>query len=151
MEEFDWWGGKVSHENGWDMEFMEDTEHTEQHEDLRPLDHTFMTDLIVLKHHCYDLTSTKDSADSDRAQSMAPLQEYVTLLSTIHDILQSALCGKEQHASLPASVQERMDPLLEWIHAFHKTHPDPVDRLPIQSYLRMNMKEYPYVQIKIME
>ena len=156
----DWFGGATERKDPWDKdtmwEWQNDTEHTQdkdqtEHTTLHSLDPHFINDLIALKHHCYDITVLQVPLDSEDAQSMAPLQRYITMLSTIHTVLLNAPYDTAQLASLPASVQTRMTPLLEWIRHFCETHRDPVDRIPFQSYMRMNIIENPYVQSKIIE
>jgi len=149
--DFDWFGGATVSTNSWreDTRWEEDDMwggDTEHHVSLRSLDPTFITDLTALKHHCYDITVTNDPLDSERAQSMAPLQDYINLLSTVHTILLKAPYDTENQKSLPASVQTKMAPLLEWIRHFCETNRDPVDRLPYQSHLTSNLKEAPYDQ-----
>jgi len=151
----DWFGGATVSTNSWDQ-WEEDAMwggETERPVSLRSLDPTFIADLTALKHHCYDITVLQIPLDSERAQSMAPLQDYINLLSTVHMILLKAPYDTEQHTSLPASVQTKMAPLLEWIHHFCETHHDPADRLPYQSHVTSNLKETPYHQTpnKIME
>jgi hypothetical protein len=119
---------------------------TDRPASLRSLDPTFITHLSDLKHHCYDITVTNDPLDSERAQSMAPLQDYINLLFNVHMILLKAPYDTEQQKSLPASVQTKLAPLLEWIRQFCETNRDPVDRLPYQSHLTSNLKENPYDQ-----
>ena len=156
--ESNWFGKATVSKDPWNKDTMwEDTtqddterEETEYPISLRALDPTFINDLISLKHHCYDITVLHVPLDSERAQSMDLLQDYITMLSTIYTILLCAPYGTEQQTSLPASVQKQMAPLLEWIRHFCETNRDPVDRLPFQSYLRMNIIENPYVHIKIM-
>jgi hypothetical protein len=77
---------------------------------------------------------------------MAPLQDYINLLFKVHMILLKAPYDTEQQKSLPASVQTKLAPLLEWIRQFCETNRDPVDRLPYQSHLTSNLKENPYDQ-----
>ena len=155
----DWFGGALSTADPWnttwdeteETEEIEETEGTNgtngaQGEAIRALDPTFITGLCDLKHHCYDITVTNDSLDSERAQSMAPLQDYITMLSTVHMILLRAPYDTEQQKSLPASVQTKLAPLLEWIRRFCETNRDPIDRLPYQSHLTTNLKENPFIQ-----
>ena len=155
----DWFGGATESKDPWDKDTMwdeswhDDTQDTQgTHETtLRSLDPNFINDLIALKHHCYDITVLQIPLDSEDAQSMVPLQHYITMLSTIHTVLLNAPYHTEKQTSLPASVQEKMAPLLEWIRQFCETNRDPADRIPFQSYLRMNIIENPYVQSKIIE
>jgi hypothetical protein len=150
----DWFGGVTASTNSWDQ-WEEDAMWGGETErlSLRSLDPTFIADLTALKHHCYDITVLQIPLDSERAQSMAPLQDYINLLSAVHMILLKAPYDTEQQTSLPASVQTKMAPLLEWIRHFCETNRDPVDRLPYQSHLTSNLKEAPYDQTesKIME
>ena len=140
--------GETVSEDSWGEDAMwgGDTEDTDRPASLRSLDPTFITRLSDLKHHCYDITVTKDPLDSERAQSMAPLQDYINLLFKVHMILLKAPYDTEQQKSLPASVQTKLAPLLEWIRQFCETNRDPVDRLPYQSHLTSNLKENPYDQ-----
>jgi hypothetical protein len=158
MDSSNWFGGAAVHEDTWskDDKWEEDTKWGTNWEEntpvsLRSLDPTFIRDVTSLKNHCYDITVTKDPLDSERAQSMDPLQDYITLLSNVHRVLQNAPYDTEELKMLPVSVQTKLAPLLEWIRQFCETHRDPVDRIPFQSYLRMNIIENPYVQSKIME
>jgi hypothetical protein len=158
MENSDWFGGALPTADpwntAWDKTEWDNTEDTNgaQGEDidhplsLRSLDTTFITGLCDLKHHCYDITVTNDPLDSERAQSMAPLQDYIIMLSTVHMILLKAPYDTEQQKSLPASVQIKLAPLLEWIRRFCETHRDPIDRIPYQSHLTTNLKENPFIQ-----
>jgi len=157
MDSSDWFGGAMAEDThdtwkdttwGGDTTWEEDTEHPVS---LRSLDPTFIDYLNDLKHHCYDSTVTKDPLDSERAQSMDPLQDYINLLSAVHRILLDASYGTGQQTSLPASVQTKLDPLLEWIRQFCETNRDPVDRIPFQTYMLMNLIENPYIQRKIIE
>lgn len=149
----DWFGGALSTADPWNTEWDE-TEYTNgtqgKHIDrplsLRALDPAFITGLCDLKHHCYDITVTNDPLDSERAQSMAPLQDYINLLFKVHKILLKAPYDTEQQKSLPASVQTQLAPLLEWIRQFCETNRDPIDRLPYQSHLTTNLKENPFIQ-----
>ena len=146
----DWFGGALSTDpwkTEWDTEWgdTEDT-HETQKDAIRALDPIFITGLCDLKHHCYDITVTNDSLDSERAQSMVPLQDYITMLSTVHMILLRSPYDTEQQKSLPASVQTKLAPLLEWIRRFCETNRDPIDRLPYQSHLTTNLKENPFIQ-----
>jgi hypothetical protein len=140
--------GETVSEDSWSEDAMwgEDTEDTDRPASLRSLDPIFITNLSALKHHCYDITVTNDPLDSERAQSMAPLQDYINLLFKVHMILLKAPYDTEQQHSLPASVQTKLAPLLEWIRQFCETNRDPVDRLPYQSHLTTNLKENPYDQ-----
>lgn len=159
----DWFGGATRSKDPWDKDTMwewqndtqdkdqtDQTEHTDHPISIRSLDPTFINNLIALKHHCYDITVLQVPLDSKDAQSMVPLQHYITMLSTIYMVLLTPY-DKEQLASLPASVQEHLAPLREWIRQFCEAHRNPVDRIPFQSYLRMNIIENPYVQSKIIE
>jgi len=156
--DFDWFGGATERKDPWDKDTIWDdmdtdtqTERTENSISLRSLDPHFINDLISLKHHCYDITVTQDPLDSDRAQSMDSLQDYIRMLSTIYTVLLNAPYDTEQRTALPASVQEHLAPLLEWIRQFCETNHNPADRIPFQSYVRMNIIENPYVQSKIIE
>lgn len=149
----DWFGGATRSKDPWDKDTMWEWQNDTQETDdtaLRSLDPTFINNLIALKHHCYDITVLQVPLDSKDAQSMVPLQHYITMLSTIYTVLLTPY-DTEQLASLPASVQEHLAPLREWIRQFCETHRNPVDRIPFQSYLRMNIIENPYVQSKIIE
>lgn len=155
MDPSDWFGGATVRADSWDNDTIwnEDNiqDDTERPVSLHSLDPNFIRDLLTLKHHCYDITVTQDPLDSERAQRMEPLQDYITLLSKVHTLLRNAPHGTTQDTSLPASVQINMVPLLEWIRHFCETNRDPVDRIPFQSHLRANLIENPYVQSKIME
>lgn len=155
----DWFGGATRSKDPWDKDTMwewqndtQETDDTQEIDDtpLRSLDPNFINNLIALKHHCYDITVLQIPLDSEDAQSMAPLQHYITMLSTIYTVLMTPY-DTEKLASLPVSVQEHLAPLLEWIRQFCEINRDPVDRIPFQSYLRMNIIENPYVQSKIIE
>jgi len=164
----DWFGGATVSKDPWDTDTMwdkdamwgkdamwdntqKDTKSTEHPISLRSLDSNFINNIISLKHHCYDITVLQVPLDSDDAQSMVPLQNYITMLSTIYAVLMNAPYDTKTQKLLPASVQEKMAPLLEWIRQFCETNRDPSTRLPFQSYLRMNIIENPYVQSKIIE
>lgn len=144
----DWFDRKTVSEGscGEDAIWGGDIEHTERPASLRSLDPTFIIHLSALKHHCYDITVTNDPLDSERAQSMAPLQDYINLLFKVHMILLKAPYDTQQQKDLPASVQTKLAPLLEWIRQFCETNRDPVDRLPYRSHLTSNLKENPYDQ-----
>lgn len=144
----DWFGGETAGKGSWGEDEMwgGDTEHIERPASLRSLDPTFIIGLNALKHHCYDITVTNDPLNSERAQSMAPLQDYINMLFKVHMILLKAPYDTQQQKDLPASVQTKLAPLLEWIRQFCETNRDPVDRLPYQSHLTSNLKENPFIQ-----
>ena len=136
---------------------MNDSDHVNDYEEdivedsLVPLDSLFIEHVANLKYHCYDITVLQVPLDSDNAQSVDLLQNYINLLSTVYMILQNASHDIDQTKSLPLSVKERLAPLLQWIRNFCKTNQDPVDHIPFKSYLRMNIIENPYIQGKINE
>lgn len=155
MFDFSYWfgGEETSYEDGVYHEDSDEDhqDHQDAEESLQPLDPVFIEQVADLKRHCYDITVLQVRLDSEDAQRMDLLQDYIKMLFTIHMILQNASHDREELKSLPLSVQERLTRLLEWIRTFCETHRDPVDRIPFQSYLRTNIIENPYIQRKIME
>jgi hypothetical protein len=141
------WGGEINRWNS-DSNDSSDTEDLQNETPLKGVDPEFRNTLIKIKQQLYDQIVYSPDEQSNNAQDLGLLQDYLTHLNCIYLLTIHARNGLTQYSSietLPVSLQASIRDLLQWIHEyFHNNVKE--DTLPYSRTIDQVLHEDPFVQ-----
>jgi hypothetical protein len=91
-----------------------------------------------------------EEENSDDAQSLRLVEQYVNVLGGIYAHLMSAshdANSENRLRSVPQGAQEAVSRLIEWYQRFLENNKAVEDRIPYESYLKNSLKHHPFIQV----
>lgn len=139
------WGGEI---NRWESDSSDTEEELQNETPLKGVDPEFHNKLITIKQQLYDQIVYSPDEQSNKAQDLGLLQDYLNHLNSIYLMTIDARNGSTHYESietLPASLQTSIRDILQWIHEYFHNNVKEVT-LPYSRMLDQVLHEDPFIQ-----